>query len=208
MVWAAIGALIGKSELIIMNRDDRATRFGFTANSYIETLEEGLKPLYDGQIFQQDNAPIHTARRTLDWIHFEGINLLLNWPPYSPDLNPIEHVWVRLKEALYKLKPDLDCIQGFEQQRRAIEEALPRAWASIEDSVVRGCFESINRRLQAVIDAKVLDTKSIHCNEAKATLYPLNRSLQQKLQRWLNNSLSKSVTHSMKIRQDLGGAHF
>lgn len=46
---------------------------------------------------------------------------------------------------LYLQRPDLDYIQNFEQKRRMLEEALSQAWASIEDSVVRGCFESMNR---------------------------------------------------------------
>lgn len=50
-------------------------------------------------IFQQDNAPIHNAHLVSDWFISEGI-LTETWPPYSPDLNPIEHVWVRLKEKL------------------------------------------------------------------------------------------------------------
>lgn len=61
-----------------MNRDDRALRGGYTTDSYIETLELGLMLVYNGQVFQQDNAPIHTAQRTLEWIHGWGIVLLVN----------------------------------------------------------------------------------------------------------------------------------
>lgn len=50
MAWAAIGASIGRTELIVMNRDDRAMRLGYTADSYIEALEQGLIPVYEGQV--------------------------------------------------------------------------------------------------------------------------------------------------------------
>ena len=39
-----------------------------------------------------DNASWHKASR-LNWHHFEPVCL----PPYSPDFNPIERLWLRLK---------------------------------------------------------------------------------------------------------------
>ena len=46
-------------------------------------------------VFQQDNAPVHTASVVTEW--FEQYNIQVDeHPPYSPDLNPIEHAWVVL----------------------------------------------------------------------------------------------------------------
>ena len=39
----------------------------------------------------QDNASIHTSRLARDWLQEHGIEVT-DWPPYSPDLNPIEHL--------------------------------------------------------------------------------------------------------------------
>lgn len=44
------------------------------------------------QLLIVDNASWHKARR-LNWHHFEPLYL----PAYSPDLNPIERLWLRLK---------------------------------------------------------------------------------------------------------------
>lgn len=46
--------------------------------------------------FQQDNAPVHKAGIVMDWLENNNIDLE-NHPLYSPDINPIEHVWVELK---------------------------------------------------------------------------------------------------------------
>ena len=103
MIWAAIG-LQQRSALIFMNR--RSEKNGYNAESYREALEEGLVPIYEpGMAFQQDNAPIHKAGGTKDWFGNHGI-WVIDWPPCSPDLNPIEHAWAMLKRKTLDKYPE------------------------------------------------------------------------------------------------------
>ncbi len=65
---------------------------------YIQILESHLLPLINnsfnrqGYLFQDDNAPIHTAKNVKKWIETKKIKILANWPSQSSDLNPIEHL--------------------------------------------------------------------------------------------------------------------
>jgi transposase len=53
---------------------------------------EELRKKGINSIFMHDNVKIHTAGRMLAWLEVNGIEFLEDWPAYSPDLNPIEHV--------------------------------------------------------------------------------------------------------------------
>ena len=83
------------------------------ARVYLKLLEYLVLPVMQrindtigDAVFQQDNAPVHTASVVTEW--FERYNIQVNeHPPYSPDLNPIEHVWVVLKQQLHKQYPDI-----------------------------------------------------------------------------------------------------
>ena len=55
-----------------------------------------------GMILMQDNATCHTARSTTQMLQQNNIRTL-NWPPCSPDLNPIEHVWDEIDRRVRRL---------------------------------------------------------------------------------------------------------
>ena len=77
-------------------------------------------------IFMQDNAPIYNANLTKKW--FEDMRITLtDWPLYSPDLNPIEHVQWHLKAKVLEMHPELKNLELGEKTKKALEEALIEA---------------------------------------------------------------------------------
>lgn len=65
-------------------------------------LEKFLLPeLSSGDIIVMDNASIHKSEKTVKLIYDANCKILF-LPPYSPDLNPIEKVWARIKSIIRK----------------------------------------------------------------------------------------------------------
>jgi len=71
-------------------------------------------------IFQQDNAPCHTAHICTAWFRRNGVEVL-DWPGNSPDLNPIENLWSRLKTLVARRRPT---------NRRQLIESILDSWTT------------------------------------------------------------------------------
>lgn len=160
MVWAAFWGNAQRTPLYILERDWESKKHGYSARSYLEVLEDNLPFHYtDDLVFMQDNAPIHTATKVREWFQENGISTT-DWPPYSPDLNPIEHVWKALKELVNQMYPELwNATSKAESDLQALEDALCKAWDDLPDSLFDSLVSSMTRRIEACIKAKGWHTK-------------------------------------------------
>jgi hypothetical protein len=121
-----------------------------TGAVHAKLLEEHAIPSFKAifpwgrAIFQQDNAPVHTAKVAQNILAAKKVNTL-PWPAYSPDLSPIENLWSIMETNLRSHNTPSSLAE--------LRKAVQSEWNSIPQEVLRNLVESMPRRVKAVIDA-------------------------------------------------------
>ncbi len=145
MIWGCMSYL-GVGEMCkiqgIMNGD---VYCDILENQLLQTIKNDRRRVQD-IVFQQDNDPKHVCKKALDWFDNHHVNVLY-WPPNSPDLNPIEHLWDHVKRQLNQYPEPATSIHD-------LWDRLCKEWFNIPRSVVKSLIESMPRRIQEVKKAK------------------------------------------------------
>ncbi len=98
--------------------------------------------------FQQDNAPCHKAQILSDWfLEHDNEFTLLKWPPQSPDLNPIEHLWDVVEREIHIMDEHPTNLQQ-------LCDAIMTIWTKISEECFHHIVESMPQRIKAVLKAK------------------------------------------------------
>jgi transposase len=76
---------------------------GTTNQAFLKFVRDALVPsLRRGDVVVMDNLRAHYATGVVEAIEAVGGEVLF-LPPYSPELNPIEHTWSKVKAILRKI---------------------------------------------------------------------------------------------------------
>ena len=105
--------------------------------------------LGSSMVFQHDNDPKHTSRVVKNWLAEKRVECLI-WPSFSPDLNPIEHLWDELERRLKKHQP---------KNEKELRELLQVEWNNIGEDVTKKLVESVPNRLYECFRMKGYPTK-------------------------------------------------
>ena len=134
-----------------------------TAKKYIDLLRRTLPethtkifgtPNFRGCQFQQDNAPVHTAKITTAWLEAQGLLTTgprYKFPPRSPDLNIIETIWGDITRALNRGPPILNV--------QELRTEVRKHWEAITAERLHKLYSELPSRCQKVIAARGYPTK-------------------------------------------------
>jgi len=98
--------------------------------------------------FQQDSAPAHRARDTLQLLQRDTPEFIVPdlWPPNCPDLNPVDYkIWGMMQQRVYQTRIR-DIIE--------LKERLIDVWRGLQQSVVDEDIDEWRKRLRACVRVK------------------------------------------------------
>ncbi|XP_073446393.1 uncharacterized protein [Dendrobates tinctorius] len=172
MIWGAISWRSAGPMISLHGRINSRDYLGILGDQ-VHPMVQALFP-EGNAIFQDYNAPIHTAR-IVKARHEEDSNEVehLIWPTRAPDLNIIEHLWSILEIQVRRRFPPPSSL-------KELEGVLTEEWAIIPLEAIHTLYESIPRRIEAVIAAKEpYSTTVLRQNMARTT--QLSREKRQSI---------------------------
>ena len=141
-VWGLIGAN-GAKRLVVFENEKGPDGRRKNVNSEVyckECLKPNLRLLSKPNVLlMQDGARPHISVETRQFMLRHGITMMPNWPPYSPDLNPIENLWAKLTRKVSKAGPIDD---------KELKTFVEEQWKATD---ARRLAQSFKRRLEQCI---------------------------------------------------------
>ncbi|GBN20628.1 hypothetical protein AVEN_229403-1 [Araneus ventricosus] len=99
-------------------------------------------------IFQHDNAPCQEARIVFEWFEKHTYKFhLMSWPPNSPDLNTIEHIWDVMERQHRAQTPPCPNIS-------TLRDSCLDIWYNLSSVMYQKLVVSMPKRVAAVLKAK------------------------------------------------------
>jgi hypothetical protein len=149
MVWAGISCE-GRTELHFVEKGVKVTAKNYQANVLRPVVKPLNDTLFEGKswVFVQDSAPAHKAKTTQAWLsrHVPAFVTSQEWPPYSPDLNPMDYyAWGRLEAVTNNREY---------KSLEALKASVIKEWAALDQNeLCRACL-SWRKRLTRCVKNK------------------------------------------------------
>lgn len=92
-------------------------------------------------IFQQNDFPKNTSDSINEWFN-QNLITMIKWPSFSPDLNPIENLWIKLKMDIKNKSP---------KTLNDLEIVANECWKNITSNFCKELINTMPKRCQKII---------------------------------------------------------
>lgn len=139
----------GKGKLNFVAHKVKINADHYTRTLLPQLLNDCRVLLGDDFIFQQDGAPAHTAHQTQQFLQDNTPDFISKdeWPPNSPDLNPLDFcVWGLMLDSYKKLSPKPTSLAE-------LKAALQTIWEELPLTAIQKAVCSFRKRLESCVRA-------------------------------------------------------
>ncbi len=119
----------------------------FKSIHFKQLMSSKVRHIIGGNAIMMDNAHIHGSG--IKYLLKSGVKVITDFPPKSPDLNPIENIWAEFQKKLNKKLFNV-CISTKED----LLELIRNTWKEIPPTFIQNCMMSMPERLKEVIKIK------------------------------------------------------
>ena len=151
--------LSSRSDILLIERDIGSKGKGYITQSYLQVLKKGLLSFYKPRtFFQQDNTKIHISKAAKE--QFEEHRIwVIDWPTYSPDMNPIEYIQKAIKGILHQLHPEIHLLKNNQADIAQLKVWIREVQWLVPQTLIDTLIRSIPNRLTILHKAKGWYTK-------------------------------------------------
>ena len=147
MVSVAVSKL-GCTELIFVDPGIKVNGQYYREVMLSQKMLPAIKQISgDMFVFQQDSAPAHRARETIELLKRETPELISPdlWPPNSPDLNPVDYkIWGVMQQRVYETR-----VYTLDE----LKQRLVAVWSGLQQNIIDTAINQWRKRLQACVRA-------------------------------------------------------
>ena len=154
MAWVALIDGVGLTLRWMVDENGRSV--SVTGQRYLSMLRDCVWPdIRFGSsrrkyFWQQDGASSHVTKEVLDFVdqrfQHRVISSFIPWPPYSPDLSPLDFffLWGWVESQVRRIKP-----ATIPELQRAVEDIV----GAVPEDFVRAAAANVRKRCEACLTA-------------------------------------------------------